>query len=201
MPKLNSVQEVALKVVDFIYFYDVVALTAFQPTGENKAVFKQLNRLIADVITERNLSGERAEIYKHFLLCSIEMHATFNIDRKLIVYGDLSKGDRYYIVRQWHEEAYELLLTQVLKAGFKRYEFETDVLNIMDISSIEKKPNYICLGLVGLALSFDFLVCIAAHVYRKFLDINILNTGKNNLKNEYVNNEYVFLRALLFIEF
>lgn len=201
MSKLNPVQEVALKIVDFIYFYDVVSLSAFQPTGENKAVFQQLNRLIADVLAERNLSGERAEIYKHFLLCSIEMNATFNLDRELILDGVLSIGDKYQIVRQWHEEAYGLLLTQVLKAGFKRHEFEDDVLNIMDISKIKEKPNYICLGLVAQALSFDFLGCIAAHVYRKFLDLNILSTGKNNIKNEYVDNEYVFLRALLFIEF
>lgn len=110
MSKLNPVQEVALKIVDFIYFYDVVSLTAFQTIGENIAVFQQLNRLIADVIAERNLSGERAEIYKHFLLCSIEMNATFNKDRKLIVYGELSRSDRYQIVRQWHEEAYGFFL-------------------------------------------------------------------------------------------
>ncbi|OJU54509.1 MAG: hypothetical protein BGN93_05570 [Acinetobacter sp. 39-4] len=71
----------------------------------------------------------------------------------------------------------------------------------MNISKIKEKPNYICLGLVTQALSFDFLGCIAAHVYRKFLDLNILSTGKNNIKNEYVDNEYLFLRALLFIEF
>lgn len=201
MPKLNLVQEIALKVVDFIYFYDVVALSAFQTTGENKAVFQQLNSLIADVIAERNLLGERAEIYKHFLLCNIEMNATFNLDRELIYEGRLSRGDKYQIVREWHEEAYELLLAQVVKAGFKRYEFDADVLNILDKSQIEKKQNYICFGLVGQALSFDFLGCIAAHVYRKFLDLNILSTGKNNIKNEYVDNEYVFLRALLFIEF
>lgn len=94
MPKLNLVQEVALKVVDFIYFYDVVALSAFQTTGENKAVFQQLNSLIADVIAERNLLGERAEIYKHFLLCNIEMNATFNLDREVIYEGELSRGDK-----------------------------------------------------------------------------------------------------------
>lgn len=54
MPKLNATQEIALDILDFIYFYDVVSLTRFKPTGENEAVLKYLNELIAQVIIWHN---------------------------------------------------------------------------------------------------------------------------------------------------
>lgn len=205
MPKLNNTQEVALDILDFIYFYDVVSLTAFRPTGENEAVLKHLNELIAEVIAVRGLSGKGAEIYKHFLFCNIEMISTFNINREVVQTGEipLSKGDLLQMVRQLHENAQDVFLVEVENAGFEVHKFVADVNKILAETNIENMPNAICYGLVGQALSFDFDGCIAGHVYRKFLDIKIFETKKNNLNNAYdqVKNEHAFLRAILFIEF
>lgn len=205
MPKLNATQEIALDILDFIYFYDVVSLTRFKPTGENEAVLKYLNELIAQVIADRELSGTIAERYKHLLLCYIEMESTFNLDREVMHTGPrpLSRGDKWQLVRQMHEEAQELFINDLIAAGFSRYKFIEDIEHIMAESEIINMPNHICYGLVAAALSFDFDGCIAAHVYRKFLDIKIFETKKESSRNEYdySKNEHACLRALLFIEF
>lgn len=205
MPKLNVTQETALDILDFIYFYDVVSLTRFKPTGENEAVLRHLNELIEQVIAKRELDYPIAERYKHFLLCGIEMESTFNLNRDVMHTGpkSLSVGEKLQQVRQMHENAWELFMEGVINAGFLRNEFLEDVIYIMAESDIQRMPNYICYGLVATALSFDFDGCIAAHVYRKFLDINIFKTKKESTRNEYdySRNEHACLRALLFIEF
>lgn len=205
MPKLNVTQETALDILDFIYFYDVVSLTRFKPTGENEAVLRHLNELIEQVIAKRELGCPIAERYKHFLLCGIEMESTFNLNRDVMHTGpkSLSVGEKWQQVRQMHENAWELFMKGVINAGFLRNEFLKDVVYIMAESDIQRMPNHICYGLVATALSFDFDGCIAAHVYRKFLDINIFKTKKESTRNEYdySRNEHACLRALLFIEF
>lgn len=203
MPKLNPIQEIALDVVDFLYFYDVASLTSFDLKGENKAVYEQLNSLIDNIIKDRNLAGENAARYKHFLLCGVEIFATYNLDREVTSYYPLNKGDRWQFVRSLHENAVELLQQEIKKNGFSIENYQQDCRDILQETNIEKKPNSVCYGLVAKALSFDYEGCISAHIYRVFLDIQILATARDSKDDNFVYNkpEHIFLRAILFVEF
>lgn len=203
MAKLTPVQESSLEAVDFIYFYDVVSLSSYSSTGENEAVHKNINTLIDSIVDAKSFTGATAAIYKHFLLCGVEIGATFNVECEVFPEHEMSEGDKRQAIRDLHEKAIDVLRIEIQKKGFKRYEYETDVLHILEKSGIEAMPNSICFGLVAKTLSFDFEGCIAAHIYRKLLDLEILNTDKKCTKNnyDYKINEHVFLRAMLFIEF
>lgn len=203
MAKLQPIQEAALDVIDFIYFYDVVSLSSFSSTGENEALHKHINTLIDSIIDARHFTGADAVIYKHFLLCGVEIGVTFNVECEVFSEHEMSEGDKRQAIRDLHEKAIDVLRIEIQKKGFKRYEYETDVLDILEKTSIEAMPNSICFSLVAKALSFDFEGCISAHIYRKLLDLEILKTEKKCTKNnyDYKTNEHVFLRAMLFIEF
>lgn len=203
MPRLSPVQEVALDVIDFIYFYDVVSLTSFDLKKENENILHHINELITDLIETRNLSGEMACLYKHFLLCGIEMNATFNLEREVQSEYPLSKGDRWQYVRSIHEKAIDVLASKIKNAGFANELYFDDLKDIWDKTQILEKPNAICYGLVAKALSYDYEGPISAHIYRIFLDLQILETGRDK-KNEnfvYQKPDDIFLRAMLFIEF
>lgn len=203
MPRLSPVQEVALDVIDFIYFYDVVSLTSFDLKKENENIILHINKLIADLIETRNLLGQMACLYKHFLLCGIEMNATFNLDREVKSEYPLCKGDRWQFVRSIHEEAIGVLTSKIKDAGFSIGLYFDDLKNICDKTQVLEKPNAICYGLVAKALAFDYDGPIAAHIYRIFLDLQILETRRDKKKKKFVYHkpDDIFLRAMLFIEF
>lgn len=203
MPRLSLVQEVALDVIDFIYFYDVVSLTSFDFKKENENILHHINELITDLIETRNLSGEMACLYKHFLLCGVEMNSTFNLEREVQSEYPLSKGDRWQYVRSIHEKAIDVLACKIKNAGFSIGLYFDDLKNICDKTQILEKPNSICYGLVAKALSFDHDGPISAHIYRIFLDLQILESRKENKDKNFVYQkpDHIFLRAMLFIEF
>lgn len=203
MPRLSPVQEVALDVIDFLYFYDVVSLTSFDLKKENENIILHINKLIVDLIETRNLLGGMACLYKHFLLCGIEMNATFNLEREVKSKYQLCKGDRWQSVRNIHEEAIGVLTSKIKDAGFSIGLYLDDLKNIYDKTQILEKSNAICYGLVAKSLSYDYEGPISAHIYRIFLDLQILETGRDKKNEDFVYHkpDDIFLRALLFIEF
>lgn len=204
MPKLQPVQDVAIDVIDFIYFYDVAALTAFKITGESEVFIQKINAYIDEIINKREFVGVEAVIYKHFLLFALEMSATFNAEPSVVMMPErgMSKGDIMQYVRELHENAYDELLAEVKEYGFNQQLFESDAVCLSIETDIDQVSNEFCYGLVRQCLSYDFNGCISAHIYRKFLDLKILDKRKCdlNFKNKTIDSDTVFLRAMLFIE-
>ncbi|KAF1020814.1 MAG: hypothetical protein GAK29_03536 [Acinetobacter bereziniae] len=203
MPKLNLNQDTALDIIDFLYFYDVISLKSFTTPTEHTEIHTQLNDLISEIIETRNYLGKEAEIYKHLLLCGVEIGATYNVDRDVFSDTVLTVSQRRQAVRDLHEKANSTLRNEVEKKGFKDYQYCDDVLSILEKTDLENKSNTFSFSLVAKALAFDFDGCISTHVYRKFLDLKILETNKELQRNkyDYQGNEHIFLRAILFIEF
>lgn len=203
MPRLSPVQEIALDVIDFIYFYDVVSLTSFDLKKENENILSHINELIADLVEKRKFTGEKASRYKHFLLCGLEMQSTYNLDRQVTSTYSLPRGESWQFVRSLHENARDVLFSKITNNSFSVGIYEADLDEIINETQIIDKPNYIGCNLVAKSLSYDYDGPISAHIYRIFLDLQILETGKDNKKKNFVYHkpDHIFLRAMLFIEF
>ncbi len=203
MPRLSPVQEIALDVIDFIYFYDVVSLTSFDLKKENENILRHINELIAYLVEKRKFTGEKASRYKHFLLCGLEMEATYNLDRQVTSINRLPIGERWQFVRSLHENARDLLFSKISNNGFSVEIYKADLDKIINETKIIDKPNYISYNLVAKSLAYDYEGPISVHIYRFLLDLQILETGRDK-KNEnfvYQKPDDIFLRAMLFIEF
>lgn len=206
MPKLNDVQNTALEIVDFLYFYDMVALQSF--TEEKKDVYTQLDELIDEVLEEKQLTGQKAEIYKHYLLCGMEIVSSFDENREWQIseqnlnerqQGEI-QGQMYkqsVITPLWH------LKERLKESGRFEGDFIEEVYVLVEVSNIQKASHAVCHKLVAQMLWFGAEHGITCHVYRKIVTLGILRSAKDTAKGRYVEaqHEYVFLRALLLIEF
>ncbi len=198
MPQLNDVQNYALEIVDYLYFYDIATLETF--SVEKKTVYCQLLNAIDEILKERNLTPQRFEIYKHYLLCGVEivstqddLHAESSEQREES--SEKTKQKRL-------EVAYLSLLNEVKNSDIDVDVFRKDV-NILIISSeIHKSQPVVSRRLVSQVLWSEFSGGIAAHVYQYFLRLGILSSKKLVSDFEIGEvNEFIFLRAMLFIEF
>ena len=61
----------SLNIVDYIYIHDIVFLNSI--TEEKQKLYLDFLGEISDINFERNYYGKDAELYKHLLLCSIEI--------------------------------------------------------------------------------------------------------------------------------
>mgnify|MGYP000296506437 CR=1 FL=1 len=61
----------SLNIVDYIYTHDIVFLNSI--TEEKQKLYLDFLGEISDINFERNYYGKDAELYKHLLLCSIEI--------------------------------------------------------------------------------------------------------------------------------
>lgn len=206
MPKLNAIQETGLEIVDFLYFYDLAALSAF--TEEKKAVYGQLNNVIDDLVYRKKFVDEKAEIYRHFLLCGVEILATENpnfssleIDGKTIEI--ISPAEAKLINKKKFNIALKATYDAVCENGFDGEEFIFDVHTVTNSTGIKSRSHDVCFSLVFQELWSDTEIGVAHHAYKKFLDIAILKTDKYIAKNSYDHegNKHLFLRIILFIEF
>lgn len=206
MPKLNDFQNRALEIVDFLYFYDIVALQTF--TEEKKYFYDQLDKLIDELLEEKQLTGQKAEIYKHYLLCGMEIVSSFDLNREWQI-PELTLNERQQgeIQDQMYKQNVMIplwYLKELLKkSGRFEGDFVEEVYTLIELSQIAKASHSVCHKLVAQMLWFSAEHGITCHVYRKIVTLGILNSAKDTAKGCYVEaqHEYVFLRALLLIEF
>lgn len=208
MPKLTEIQSIALEIVDYLYFYDIASLETF--SEEKKQIYIALLRAIDHILLERNLSNDRYEIYKHYLLCGVEIVTTQYTSPNIRI-GEveegLSKEEKEKAYKKINQDrlkiAFQALLREVQSSGYDSDYFGEDVTQVIILSSIDEASDSVSFRLVAQVLWSEFEGCIAAHVYRKFLNLKILSTAKSTSKNYYdeIGNKFLFLRALLFIEF
>lgn len=205
MPKLNDVQNTALEIVDFLYFYDLVSLSTI--TSEKVSIYGKLNDLVGRLIADRKLSGQQAEAYRHYLLCGVEILATYNVAQEWDLPESLTIRQKHeaskYINRQRFDIASDGLMNEMKQTEMLDDSFNKDVYMLTRESGIAQASYAVSFRLVAQMLTFDLGGNIACHVYRRLIKLKILNSSKDTLQAHYdeIGNEHIFLRALLFVEF
>ena len=206
MPSLNEVQHNALEVVDYLYFYDIVAAETFNE--EKKAVYSRLLNAIEHILSDRNFLPTQYEIYKHYLLCGVEVFITQHSNIKIgKVDESLTQQQQNEAYRQINQQrldiVFEALLQELHNSGHDTEHFCQDVVILTNLSQISEASEAVGFRLVSQILWTEFAGSIATYVYRKFVGLNILT--KKLHTSEYdsneAENEHIFLRAMLFIEF
>jgi hypothetical protein len=206
MAILSRIQKTALEVVDFLYFYDLAALATF--TEEKKEVYGRLNNVIDDLISHKKFFNEKAEIYRHFLLCGVEIIATKNLNFSSLevdgqIYQVIPPAESENFNKQRFNIASQAIYKEVHKSGYDLTEFIKDIYYVEAITKLRDRSHDVCFRLVFQVLWSDTEIGIAHHTYKKFLDIGILKTDKYSTINSYNQNEnqHLFLRTILFVEF
>ncbi len=146
-------------------------------------------RYVADEIdtinSQRGFAEYRAEVYKHYLLCGIELklNQVFESRFKRII-GEL--------------------LLRVKSSGFPVSTYLQDVFNICGHSNISCLDGTVKYKLLAQFLYFDF-ESASMSFFNKLLELKILSTGR--LKEDEMSRKYkeemdrVFLRVLMFCDF
>ncbi|MBF4455216.1 hypothetical protein IRT38_07430 [Acinetobacter sp. SK-43] len=202
MPRLIETQKIAFDVIDYLYFYDIAALEVF--TEEKKHVYSLLVKVIHKRLSKKNLDSRQYEILKHYLLCGIEivLNEPDRLDFSLHdLYTPLNENKDVNFMRQ--QIALNALVNEMKKGGVYYHGFIGDIYKIIGSSQIDEASKPVKFRLVSQVLWSEFEGSIAAHIYRKFINLKILSVAKSSPTNSYdeTKNEHVFLRALLFIEF
>lgn len=201
MEKLNPDQETALDIIDYLYFYDIVSLMTF--TQEKKSTYDQLNNAINNLVSEKGFSLIKSEIYKHFLLCGIEIIVTNNLEFTPLVPGDQmykNKWKRFYTTDQIerYSISFNYICEEVRNFGYIDKNFILDIFYILNLTDIREKSHEVCFRLAFQALWSTTEESTANHVYKKWLDLNILSSKKYNYNEK---SSFIYLRALLLVEF
>ncbi len=119
MPKLNDFQNSTVRLLDYLYFHDVVAMQGF--SEEKLSIYSQLLAaidLLAYGRSEGTLIGEH---YKHLLLIGVDFELAFGK-------GELIKDDIYFKMQEKYR-AY--LIQQIELLGFQIEHYKQDLDEVL----------------------------------------------------------------------
>ena len=196
MSKTEEIQSSAIKILDYLYFYDIVAMETF--SNKKLEFYEQLSQSLKLIVQKRQYEGLRAEHYKHLLLFGIDLDASY-LDDPLESLVD----DNERFIRTLNEK----LCSQVVMASFSLDEFEEDLNSLLDEYSIALMDSALYYKIISQFLCYEF-DNITIGVLIKFLDFNFLELTK--YKKAYQNNkseitqhflDKLFFRAMLYLEF
>lgn len=184
----------SLNIVDYIYIHDIVFLNSI--TEEKQKLYLDFLGEISDINFERNYYGKDAELYKHLLLCSIEIIISTR--------QEYTDGEASLDTNDYSAIFLEKILNLAIKYDFNNVSFLADVFRLRDKFELMKLESYYGYKLVGQCLYIEYKN-ISIEVLKVFLNLEIVNVKKyvGNKGLIYVEDEWVgvFLRAMLFIEF
>lgn len=173
----------AFNILDYIFIHDLASMSTFSDLKN------EFYRYVADEIdtinSQRGFAEYRAEVYKHYLLCGIELklNQVFESRFKRII-GEL--------------------LLRVKSSGFPVSTYLQDVFNICGHSNISCLDGTVKYKLLAQFLYFDF-ESASMSFFNKLLELKILSTGR--LKEDEMSRKHkeemdrVFLRVLMFCDF
>jgi len=196
MSKTEEIQSSAIKILDYLYFYDIVAMETF--SNKKLEFYEQLSQSLKLIVQKRQYEGLRAEHYKHLLLFGIDLEASC-LDDPLESLVD----DNERFIRTLNEK----LCSQIVMASFSLDEFEEDLNSLLDEYSIALMDSALYYKIISQFLCYEF-DNITIGVLIKFLDFNFLELTK--YKKAYQNNkseitqhflDKLFFRAMLYLEF
>ena len=173
----------AFNILDYIFIHDLASMSTFSDLKN------EFYRYVADEIdtinSQRGFTEYRAEVYKHYLLCGIELK-----------------------LNQVFESRFKRIIDEVLlrvkSSGFPVSTYLQDVLNICGHSNISCLDGTVKYKLLAQFLYFDF-DSASMSFFNKLLELKILSTGR--LKEDKMSPKHkeemnrVFLRVLMFCEF
>lgn len=226
MLPFNKIQDIALTLLDYLYFYDITSLTT--STEEKFCIYAKLLNTLDNINVERGHDEYRAELYKHFLLCSLELVSNHSSkdqspesqspeeqspeeqsleeqspedqlleDQRIMEENIISAHMKENIISA-HMKVYSL----VQKHGFCINEFRAD-LGFLESNFLDSLNGALSYKLVSQFLYFEY-DCISIVFFVKMLGIGILESKKYSAKYAKQSNkdlDKIFLRAMLFIEF
>ena len=191
MPKLNDFQNSTVRLLDYLYFHDVVAMQGF--SEEKSSIYSQLLAAI-DLLAYRRSEGALiGEHYKHLLLIGVDFELTFGK-------GELIKDDIYFKMQEKYR-AY--LIQQIELLGFQIEHYKQDLNEVLIQIPIQSITSAAAFKIVSQVLYFEY-DNITIGVLSKFLDFNFLTLAKYQKKNKVINESFLnklFYRAMLFLEF
>ena len=191
MPKLNDSQNSTVRLLDYLYFHDVVAMQGF--SEEKSSIYSQLLAAI-DLLAYRRSEGALIrEHYKHLLLIGVDFELTFGK-------GELIKDDIYFKMQEKYR-AY--LIQQIELLGFQIEHYKQDLDEVLIQIPIQSITSAAAFKIVSQVLYFEY-DNITIGVLSKFLDFNFLTLAKYQKKNKVINESFLnklFYRAMLFLEF
>ena len=191
MPKLNDFQNSTVRLLDYLYFHDVVAMQGF--SEEKSSIYSQLLAAI-DLLAYRRSEGALIrEHYKHLLLIGVDFELTFGK-------GELIKDDIYFKMQEKYR-AY--LIQQIELLGFQIEHYKQDLDEVLIQIPIQSITSAAAFKIVSQVLYFAY-DNITIGVLSKFLDFNFLTLAKYQKKNKVINESFLnklFYRAMLFLEF
>ena len=196
MSKTPEIQISVIKLLDYLYFYDIVAMETF--SEEKLEFYRDISYSLNLITQQRQYGGLRAEHYKHLLLCGIDLNVS-NLRNPIESLVD----DNESFIRALNEK----LCSQVVKASFGLDEFEEDLNSLLDQYSIALMDSALYYKIVSQFLCYEF-DNITIGVLIKFLDSDFLTLEK--YKKEYQTNsceitqhflDKLFFRAMLYLEF
>lgn len=180
----------AVTILDYLYFYDIVSLQTL--TNDKIEFFVLLLSKIDEICKSRFLKDERAELYKHYIICYFEIKKSPSKHFKL---KEEAKEKRNLFIKE--------LVKRIDDAKFDREEFGRDIDELesqLDLKNREVKFFY---NLTSQMLYFEYdSIAIGVLVY--FIELGILDSkkyqrDKNEMGVDFIVN--LFKRAMLFIEF
>lgn len=191
MPKLNDFQNSTVRLLDYLYFHDVVAMQGF--SEEKSSIYSQLLAAI-DLLAYRRSEGALIrEHYKHLLLIGVDFELTFGK-------GELIKDDIYFKMQEKYR-AY--LIQQIELLGFQIEHYKQDLDEVLIQIPIQSITSAAAFKIVSQVLYFEY-DNVTIGVLSKFLDFNFLTLAKYQKKNKVINESFLkklFYRAMLFLEF
>ena len=191
MPKLTDIQINTIKLLDYLYFYDIVSLETF--SDEKSDFYKRLNDSFHLILATRKYKGLRAEHYKHLLLMGLDLNIAYYSKSDKMQENDVSN-----FISAFNDE----IRLEVDKADFPIDEFAQDLQNILDRQPINPLSGNERYKIVSQFLSYEY-DNIAIGVLGKLLDMGILKVSKYSKAYQVISQELLdklFFRAMLFLE-
>ena len=191
MPKLTDIQTSTIKLLDYLYFYDIVSL---QTSSDEKFDFyKRLNDSFHLILDKRKYEGLRAEHYKHLLLMGLDLNITYYSNSNKMQDNDISN-----FISTFNDE----IRLEIDKADFPVDEFAQDLQNILDGHPINRLSGNLRYKIVSQFLSYEY-DNISIGVLGKLIDMGILKVSKYSKAYQMISQEFLdklFFRAMLFLE-
>lgn len=175
----------ALYILNFLFLHDVAAMTTF--SKDKNEFFTDVLDTINDINSRREYKGIKAEAYKHFLLCGIEV----------LMYDTQESAE----IRPEIGKVFDELIDDLESIGFLKNSFINDLDVLNKNYQFDSLPKELLYKLVSQIIYMDYN-CLAYDFLLKMSKFNIFNLGMSTnlaIKNE--EGENGLIRALLFFEF
>lgn len=185
----NSLKNSALSILDYLYFFDVAAQQ--RATEERYNLYLNISKEIDIIASNRNYEPVQVEIYKHLLLCYLEVDSEARIKLSLLKLKCIAN----YEIRS-------KLSILVEKHKFPLDEFNSDLATLKTKYQKALNPS-LSYKLVSQILYVDYDSSSIIFLIKNIRIGSIKTTKFRNKKIEDYQDyfEFGFLRSMLFVEF